>query len=99
MQNAEGGNASFHFDDLNYNYHSIVSDLVSLIQHVQTSIKLIESAIAMEPPPGDLEVASSIVVLDDVTPRYVKAGAVLNTCMQALASPFMFCLIPGHHKM
>jgi hypothetical protein len=84
MQNVEGGNASFQFDDLNYNYRSIVSDLVSLIEHVQASIKLIESAIVRETPSGDLEVAADIAVLDDVTPRYEKAGAALNSCNAGL---------------
>jgi hypothetical protein len=84
MQNAEDSNASSQFDDLNNSYRSVVSDLVSLIERVQASIKLIESAIARESPPGDLEAASNIVVLDDVTPRYVKAGAALNTCNAGL---------------
>jgi hypothetical protein len=81
MQNAVGGNASSQFDDLNY--RSIVSDLVSLIEHVQAGIKLIESAIVQESP-RDLEVAADIIVLDDVTPRYLKAGAALNTCNAGL---------------
>jgi hypothetical protein len=84
MQNAEGGDASFQFDDLNYNYRSIVSDLVSLIEHVQASIKLIESAIVRESPADDLEVAANVIVLDDVTPRYLRAGAALNTCKAGL---------------
>jgi hypothetical protein len=84
MQNAEGGDASFQFDDLNYGYCSIVSDLVSLIEHVRASIKLIESAIVRESPPGDPEGAANIIVLDDVTPRYVTAGAALNTCKAGL---------------
>jgi hypothetical protein len=86
MQNAEGRDASFQFDDLNYNYRSIVSDLVSLIGRVQASIKLIESAIVRESPAGDLEVAANVVVLDDVTPRYLKAGAALNTCHAGLGA-------------
>jgi hypothetical protein len=84
MQNAEGGNASFQCDDLNYSYRSVVSDLVSLIEHVQASIKLIESAIVRESPSGDLEIAADIIVLDDVTPRYQKAGAALNSCNAGL---------------
>lgn len=84
MQNAESSDASFQFDDLNYNYRSIVSDLVSLIEHVHASIKLIESAIVRESPPGDLEVAANVIVLDDVTPRYLKAGAALNNCSAGL---------------
>jgi hypothetical protein len=84
MQNAEGGDASFQFDDLNHNYRSIVSDLVSLIEDVQASIKLIESAIVRESPVDHLEIAANVVVLDDVTPRYLKAGAALNTCKAGL---------------
>jgi hypothetical protein len=86
MQNAEGGDATFQFDDLNYNYsyHSIVSDLTSLIEHVRASIKLIESAIVTESPPDDPEAAANIIVLDDITPRYVTAGAALNTCNAGL---------------
>jgi hypothetical protein len=89
MQNAEGGDASFQFDDRNYNYRSIVSNLISMIEHVQAGIKLIESAIVQESPPGDQDVATNdvaanIVVLDDVTPRYLRAGAALNTCNAGL---------------
>jgi hypothetical protein len=83
MQNAES-DASFHLDDLNYNYRSIVSHLVSLIEHVQASIKSIESAIVRESPADDLEIAANVIVLDDVTPHYLKAGAALNTCNAGL---------------
>ena len=46
---------------------SIVSDLASLIEHVQASLRLIESAIDRESYLGDQE-AADVVVLDDVTP-------------------------------
>jgi hypothetical protein len=84
MQNAEGGDATSQYDDLNYSYRSIVSDLTSLIAHVRASIKLIESAIVTESPPDDPEGATDIIVLDDITPRYVTAGAALNTCNAGL---------------
>jgi hypothetical protein len=83
MQNAEGGDVSFQFDDRDYSYRSIVSDLVSLIEHVQASIELIESAIVRESPSGDPE-GVNIIVLDDITPRYVTAGAALNACNAGL---------------
>jgi hypothetical protein len=83
MQNAEGGDASFQFNDRDYSYRSIVSDLVSLIEHVRSSIELIESAIVRESPPSDPE-GANIIVLDDITPRYVTAGAALNTCNAGL---------------
>ena len=84
MQNAEGGDATSQYDDLNYSYRSIVSDLTSLIAHVRASIKLIESAIVTESPPDDPVGATDIIVLDDITPRYVTAGAALNTCNAGL---------------
>jgi hypothetical protein len=85
MQNAEGGDATFQFDDPNYgSYRSIVSDLTSLIEHVRASIRLIESAIVTESSPGAPEGTADIIVLDDITPRYVTAGAALNTCNAGL---------------
>ena len=47
--------ASSPTDDRNDSYRSIVSDLVSLIEHVQASMKLIEAAIARESSLGDQE--------------------------------------------
>ena len=47
-------------------------------------MKLIESAIAGEASLGDQETAADIVVLDDVTPRYVRANAALNACSVGL---------------
>jgi hypothetical protein len=84
MQNAEGGDATSQCDDLNYSYRSIVSDLTSLIEHVRASIKLIESVIVTESSPDDPEGATNIIVLDDITPRYVTAGAALNSCNAGL---------------
>ena len=57
MQNAAGGGIAIDPDDRNDAYRSVVSDLVSLIEHVQASLRLIEQAIARETAlrqPGDL---------------------------------------------
>ena len=71
MQNvAAGGEESFG---------AIVSDLISLVAHVQASIQLIEDAIARESSLGDGD-AGNVVVLDDVTPQYLKAGHALHAC-------------------
>jgi len=91
MQNAAGG-ASVQPDRRNDNFNSIVSDLVSLVAHVQTSMKLLESAIAGELPLGNQEIAKNVIVLDDVTPRYVKAGAALNACNAGLGVALHFLL-------
>ena len=91
MPNAAGGSASIQAGR-NDSYRSIVSDLASLIEHVQASVRLIESAIASEAPLGNQEIAGNIVVLDDVTPRYVKANAALSTCSADLGVALHFLL-------
>jgi len=67
-------------DDQNDGYRTVVSDLVSLIGRVQTSLRLIEQTIAREQSLGDQESSAEVVVLDDVSPRYLKAAAALQTC-------------------
>src|SRR5437763_7744010 len=71
-------------EDRNDAYHSVVSDLVSLIDHVQASLMLIETAIAREISVGSPETAN-IIVLDDVTPPYMRATAALRACDANLA--------------
>jgi hypothetical protein len=92
MQQAEGGSTSAQSGDLNDSHHSIVSDLACLIERVQASMKLIESAIAREVPFGNQEIAANVVVLDDVTPRYLKAHAALDTCNAGLGVALHFLL-------
>src|ERR1035437_9899522 len=97
MHNAAGGGASIRADGRNDRYRSIVSDLASLIEHVRASVRLIDSAIASEAPLGNQEIAGNIVVLDDVTPRYVKANAMkanaaLSTCNAGLGVALHFLL-------
>ena len=84
MQNAAGGRTSAQFDGQNDNYRSIVSDLVSLIERVQQSVKLIETAVAEDLPLSDQELAANVIVLDDVTPRYAKAYAELTASRAGL---------------
>ena len=85
MQKAAGGNIAIEPNDRDDAYRSVVSDLVSLIDHVQSSLKLIESAVAREMSLGSQESATDVIVLDDVTPPYVKATAALNACDANLA--------------
>jgi hypothetical protein len=61
-------------------YRSVVSDLVSLIEHVQASLRLIEQTMVPETSPGSQENAANVIVLDDVSPRYIKAAAALKAC-------------------
>jgi len=76
------------------NYGAIVSDLVSLVEHVQASISLIERAIAREVTAGDHE-NSNIIILDDVTPQYLKASTALNSCSIDLGNAVQFLLDAG----
>jgi hypothetical protein len=70
--------------DQNDAYRTVISDLVSLVEHVQKSLRLIEQTIARETSPetspGIPESSINVVVLDDVSPRYMKVAAALQAC-------------------
>jgi hypothetical protein len=84
MQNAAGDGVAQAPHDQNAAYRTVVSDLVSLAERVQNSLRLIEQMIARETPPetplGSSESSTSVVVLDDVSPRYMKAVAAMQAC-------------------
>ncbi|WP_108522289.1 hypothetical protein [Bradyrhizobium algeriense] len=99
MQNAAGDGVAQVAQaphDRNDAYRAVVSDLVSLVAHVQNSLRLIEQTIARETSaetsaetltetsaetsPGSPESSTDIIVLDDVSPRYMKAVAALQAC-------------------
>jgi len=67
-----------------------VSELAALLDHVQRSIKAIEIAIARDASSKSSEHVDDVVVLDDVTPRYAKASAALNTCNASLDAALQF---------
>jgi multidrug resistance efflux pump len=90
MQNAADGGASAASDGPNNGYHAIVSDLVSLVAQLQSSIRLIESAMGRDAPLGNQEFATNVVVLDDVTPRYARANAALNAANAGLRAALHF---------
>jgi hypothetical protein len=80
MHNAAGDRIEIEPDDRNDTYLEVVSDLVALIDHVRASLKLIERATALEASLGNPEVCGSVIVLDDVTPRYIRATTALTVC-------------------
>jgi hypothetical protein len=93
MRTAAGGETPAPPHDGNDRDHAIVSDLVSLIERVQASTKVIEAAIAREEASfGNQEFAGNVVVLDDVTPRYVRANAAMNSSEANLAAALRFLL-------
>jgi hypothetical protein len=85
MQNA-ADHTSVQSDNRNDSYGSIVSNLGSLVEQVRANMNLIETAIASEAALGDPQATASLVVLDDVTPRYVRANAALNACNAGLGA-------------
>jgi hypothetical protein len=84
MQNVAAIAVSAPSEDPNGNHGSIVAHLASLIQRIQQTNALIESAIIRAAAVADMETAATLVVLDDVTPGYVKARAALNSCEAGL---------------
>ena len=98
MQNPQRGSIADQPDDRNDAYQSVVSDLVSLIEHVQASLLLVERAIAREASAGSQE--ADIIVLDDVTPPFVKAAEALKACDADLGIALRSLLdskAPEHH--
>lgn len=98
MRRAESSGPSAESGEWNDSYHAIVSDIASLIERIQASMKLVETAIAREAPPGDRESADGVFILDDVTPRYAKAYAALDTCHGGLGAALHFLLDAGTPK-
>jgi hypothetical protein len=92
MRNAAGESVEFGPDGQNDSYRSVVSDLVSLIEHVQASLRLIEQTMVPETSSGSQENAANVVVLDDVSPRYIKAAAALKACDANLGIALHFLL-------
>jgi hypothetical protein len=74
---------------------SIVSELAALLDHVQGSIKAIEIAIARDASSESSEHVDNVAILDDVTPRYAKASAALDTCNASLDAALQFLLGAG----
>jgi hypothetical protein len=85
MQNPQGGGIAIEPADRNDAYHSVVSDLVALIEHVQASLRLVEQEIARETASGSQESSTNVIELDDVTPPYMRATAALKACDANLA--------------
>ena len=61
-------------------YRATVSDLVRLIEHIQSSLRLIERAISQETSSAAAESSANIVPLENLSPIYMKATTTLQTC-------------------
>jgi hypothetical protein len=73
-------------DGQNDTYLSVVSNLMSLIEHIQASMQMLELAIAREVPAVDPEIYDNVILLDDVTPCYLEANAALQSCKAVLGA-------------
>ncbi len=76
--------------DRDDSFYMVASDLVSLIDRVQASIRLVETAQAHEAT-ADAQPAD-VVVLDDVTPLYAHASAALDACNASLTAALQFLI-------
>jgi hypothetical protein len=94
MQNVTGSPVPAQSDDRDDIYRAVVADLASLIEHIQASLTLIETALAKEAAAAVQELAANVVVLDDVTPCYLKAGAALKACDAGLGVALHFLREP-----
>jgi hypothetical protein len=90
MQNVIAGNAAVPLDGRDEGFYIVASDLVSLIDRVQASIKLIETAESQQVA-SEMDFAD-VVVLDDVTPIYAKASAALYACNASLRAALQFMI-------
>ena len=93
MHNAAQGNIAPASDDDACG--TVVSEFVSLIEHVQSSLRLIERAIAYETSLGSAQSSANVVVLDDVSPRYTRATAALKACDANLSIALCSLLEPA----
>ena len=104
MHNTMAGGIPTPSDDRDQMHRAIVAGLASviehvrkslgLIEHIQASLTMIEAAVASEASAAVLELAANVVVLDDVTPRYLKAGAALRACDAGLGVALHFLREP-----
>lgn len=86
MQDTQGrGSPAMSGDrgDRDGRYRAVVAELASVIEHIQNSRRLIESAIADEAA-AEEATADNVIVLDDVTPAYERLEAALRQCETGL---------------
>jgi hypothetical protein len=58
----------------------LIKELQSLSERVRAVTRAINTAIALERISSSTDAATDVVVLDDVTPRYLRANSALQAC-------------------
>jgi hypothetical protein len=98
MPNAAGDRAAPTPHDPKAAYRALVSDLVSLVAQVQNSLRRIERAMDEEVAASGPDSSDNVIVLDDVSPRYVKAVAALRACDADLGAVLNSLLESGERE-
>ena len=68
----------------------LVKELESLSERVRAVTRAINTAIALERISSSADAAADVVVLDDVTPRYLRAHSALQACNLHLDGALQF---------
>jgi hypothetical protein len=68
----------------------LIKELQSLSERVRAVTRAINTAIALERVANHAETAADVVVLDDVTPRYLRANSALQACSIHLDGALQF---------
>ena len=84
MQNARGNGAAAKSGDRDDLYQTVVTDLAGLLKRIHASLELVEQAIVVEMSTGKEDIGADVIVLDDVTPGYVRASTALQACGASL---------------
>jgi len=90
MQHTAGGRLPFPLSDQRDKHDPLIKELSALAVRVQAITDAIDVAIASEPAANDPDNVSEFVVLDDVTPCYLKANSALRICNTQLAEALQF---------
>ena len=98
MQHTTGGRLPFPLSDQRDKPDHLVKELSALAVRVQAITDAIDAAIAGELAANDRDNAGEFVVLDDVTPCYLKANSALRTCNTQLAEALQFLRAATSHE-
>jgi hypothetical protein len=90
MQNATDSGVSALPEHHAESIGSIACELSTLLDRIQASIEMLETAMVRDGFPGKPEHVGDVVVLDDVAPRYAKAGEALIDCKRSLDAALKF---------
>ena len=84
MQDVMGSGTAVKSDDRDDIYRSVVADLAGLLERIHASLELVDQAIVVEMSAGKEDIGADVVVLDDITPGYVRASTALQACEASL---------------